>query len=228
MRRQKNLDESINGYGEYFIKANYGNQNASIINEEDKHYFDFAEIFGNSNPVWLEIGCGKGQFICELAKRMPDVNFFAVEKNPSVLSMACKKALQENVTNVRFFNCSAEYLARYFPAKSIGRIYLNFSCPFPKHAYRNRRMTSEKFLDIYKVILQDGAEIHQKTDNMQFFEFSLETFSSNGFAMKNISLDLHKSGMEDNIVTEYEKRFSDMGMPIYRLEAYIKNIDIDK
>ena len=89
-------------------------------------------------------------------------------------------------------------------------------------------MTSEKFLDIYKVILQDGAEIHQKTDNMQFFEFSLEMFSSNGFAMKNISLELHKSGMEDNIVTEYEKRFSDMGMPIYRLEAYIKNIDIDK
>lgn len=83
-------------------------------------------------------------------------------------------------------------------------------------------MTSEKFLEIYKKILAPNAEIHQKTDNMQFFEFSIEMFSSNGFALKNISLDLHKSNLKDNIVTEYEKRFSDMGMPIYRLEAYIK------
>lgn len=222
MRRQKNLDVCIESYGEYFIRANYGNQNASIINAEDVHYFDYVDIFGNSNEVWLEIGCGKGQFICELAKKMPDINFFAVEKNPSVLSMACKKAIDEGLHNVRFFNCSAEYLARYFTPKSIGRIYLNFSCPFPKHAYRNRRMTSEKFLEIYKKILAPGAEIHQKTDNMQFFEFSIEMFSSNSFALKNISLDLHKSNFEDNIITEYEKRFSDMGMPIYRLEAYIK------
>lgn len=222
MRRQKNLDETILGYGDLFIRANYGNQNASIINPEDIHYFDYEAMFGNSSPVWLELGCGKGQFIAELAKRSPNINFIAVEKNPSVLSMACKKIVDEGITNVRFFNCSAEYLARYIPAKSIGRIYLNFSCPFPKGAYRNRRMTSEKFLDIYKVILAPGAEIHQKTDNMQFFEFSIEMLSSNGFAIKNVSLDLHKSGFEDNIVTEYEKRFSDMGMPIYRLEAYVK------
>ncbi len=222
MRRMKNLDSCIDGFGEYFIKVDYGNQNSSIIEEKDIHYFDFKEIFGNENNVQLEIGCGKGQFIAELAKRTPDINYFAVEKNPSVLAMACRKALEENITNVRFLNCSAEYLERYFPKESIGRIYLNFSCPFPKNSYANRRLTHKKFLDIYKKILSPGAEIHQKTDNMHFFEFSIEQFSSNAFALKNVSLDLHNSGIKDNIVTEYEKRFSDMGMPIYSLEAYVK------
>lgn len=222
MRRMKNLDECIDGFGEYFIKVDYGNQNSSTLEEEDIKYFDFEKIFGNGNKVQLEIGCGKGTFITKLAERTPDINYFAIEKNPSVLAMACKKAIEKNITNVRFLQCSAEYMERYFPANSIDRIYLNFSCPFEKHTYANRRLTHKKFLDIYKKILMPTAEIHQKTDNMHFFEFSIEQFSSNGFALKNVSLDLHNSGMEDNIVTEYEKRFSDMGMPIYRLEAYMK------
>lgn len=222
MRRMKDLDKCIEEMGEHFIRVDYGNQNSSIIEECDIHYFDYADIFNNNNDVHIEIGCGKGQFICELAKRTPDINYFAIEKNPSVLAMACKKAKSEQIHNVRFLNCSAEYIERYFRPASIGRIYLNFSCPFPKASYSNRRLTHSKFLKIYKNILTPSAEIHQKTDNMHFFEFSIEHFSQNGFALKNISLDLHNSSFENNIITEYEKRFSSQGMPIYRLEAYIK------
>lgn len=222
MRRMKDLDKCIESFGKNFIKADYGNQNSSILDEKDIKYFDFEEVFGNNRSVQLEIGCGKGSFITELAKRTPEINYFAIEKNPSVLAMACRKALDAGISNVRFMQCSAEYLERYFPNNSVERIYLNFSCPFEKNTYANRRLTHRKFLDIYKKILAPQAEIHQKTDNMHFFEFSIEQLSANGFAIKNVSLDLHKSDFKDNIITEYEKRFSDMGMPIYRLEAYIK------
>ncbi len=221
MRRLKDLDRIIDEFGEYFINVDYGNQNSSIVDECDIHYFDYEAVFGNSNPIELEIGCGKGQFVCELAKRNPDINYFAIEKNPSVLAMACTKAMEEGLKNVRFFNCSAEYLERYFKPNTVQMIYLNFSCPFPKSSYANRRLTHKKFLAIYKKLMAPGAEIHQKTDNMQFFEFSIEHFSQNGFELKNVSLDLHKSGFEGNIVTEYEQRFTELGMPIYRLEAFI-------
>ncbi len=222
MRRMKDLDEKIEEFGDLFIRVDYGNQNSSVVEEKDIHYFDYEAVFGNKNEVQLEIGCGKGQFICELAKRNPNINYFAIEKNPSVLAMACRDAVEAGINNVRFLNCSAEYLLRYFPKESVSRIYLNFSCPFPKHTYANRRLTHRKFLEIYKVIMKNDAEIHQKTDNMHFFEFSIEHFSANGFAIKNVSLDLHKSDFEGNIVTEYEQRFSEQGMPIYRLEAYLK------
>ena len=123
--------------------------------------------------------------------------------------------------NVRFLKLSAQYLWRYIPQKSIERIYLNFSCPFPKEAYRNHRLTAPRFLRIYRQILADGARIWQKTDNMHFFEFSIESLSQNGFVLENVSLDLHHSGFAGNIVTEYERRFSEQGLPIYRLEAYL-------
>ena len=118
--------------------------------------------------------------------------------------------------------CRAEYLPKYIPDDSIERIYLNFSCPFPKKKYAHHRLTDGRFLNIYRQMMKKGAEIHQKTDNTILFEYSVEQFSQNGFAMKNVSLDLHNSVFEGNIMTEYEKRFTDLGQPIYRLEAYIK------
>ena len=126
------------------------------------------------------------------------------------------------VTNVKFVKCRAEYLPKYINPNSIARIYLNFSCPFPKKKYASHRLTNRRFLEIYKPLLAPGAEIHQKTDNMHFFEYSIEEFSQNGFALKNVTLDLHNSSFEGNIMTEYEKRFTDLGQPIYRLEAYLK------
>ena len=103
------------------------------------------------------------------------------------------------------------------------RILLYFSCPFPKSGYATHRLTHNRFLEIYKRLLKKGGEIHQKTDNMHFFEFSLEQLSASGFALKNVSLDLHKSGYEGNIMTEYEEKFTSKGFPIYRLEAYIND-----
>ena len=188
---------------------------------KEKAYLDFSVLFGNDHPVQMEIGCGKGRFITELGKREPGINFLAVEVNRSVLCSACELALAEHVDNVRFLHLGAEVLAKYIPPHCIGRIYLNFSCPFPKKAYENKRLTNLRFLESYKELLASGAEIHQKTDNMHFFEYSLEQYSLAGYKIKNVSLDLHAAGFEENIMTEYEKRFTDLGQPIYRLEAYL-------
>lgn len=187
--------------------------------ESNPSYYDLKAVFGNDNPVRLEIGCGKGQFICELAKRNPDINYVAIEVCDDVAVIACERVKEAGLNNVRFMVTGAEYLLKYFGESSIDRIYLNFSCPFPKVRYAKHRLTSPIFLPMYKKILKSGGEIHQKTDNMHFFEYSIERYSELGFRMQNVSIDLHNSGFEGNIVTEYEKRFTDLGQPIYRLEA---------
>ena len=219
MRRKKNLEERIAGFDNIISIPKVRDDYRNII--ADKDYFDFKELFGNENPVHMEIGCGKGQFMFELAQRTPDINYIAVEVNESVISDACKKAQEAGIENVIFMKCGAEILTKFIKPASIGRLYLNFSCPLPKKANENRRLTNIRFLEIYKEILTSDAEIHQKTDNMHFFEYSIEQYTLAGFKLKNVSLDLHNSDFEGNIVTEYERKFSSMGMPIYRLEAYI-------
>lgn len=189
---------------------------------EKKEYIDTAALFGNNNPVVLEIGCGKGRFACEFAKRNPHVNVLALEKCANVLVIASETAMKENISNLIFLHGGAEYLEKYIIPETVERIFLNFSCPYPKKRYANHRLTNARFLKSYAVILKKGAEIHQKTDNMHFFEYSIEQLSDYGFTIKNVSLDLHNSEFEGNIETEYEQKFSSLGMPIYRLEAYLK------
>lgn len=221
MRRKRNLDQRL---------ADCKDKLFDIITDElnfekaiqNKEYIDFDKIFGNDNPTVLEIGCGKGKFACEYAKAHPEQNVIAVEKYGNVIVEACERAIEDGIDNLYFIKGNAEYLPKYIKDGSVERIFLNFSCPFPKNKYAIHRLTHHRFLSIYRLLLCEGGEIHQKTDNMHFFEFSIEEFSQNGFALKNVSLDLHRSGFEDNIMTEYEVRFSSMGMPIYRLEAYIK------
>ena len=210
-----------NTYARFDIAAASG-KGSVIVDEDGKEYIDLGALFGREAPTVLEIGCGKGQFICELAKRQPNVNHLAVEVSSNVIVDAAEAVIAQGIENVRFMRGNARYLDCFIPAGLIRRIYLNFSCPYPKNTYANHRLTHGEFLEIYKRLLAEGGEIHQKTDNMHFFEFSIEQFSENGYGLKNISLDLHNSGFEGNIVTEYEKRFSDMGMPIYRLEAYLR------
>lgn len=221
MRRKRNLDQRL---------ADCKDKLFEIITDElnfekaiqSKEYIDSDKIFGNDNPTVLEIGCGKGKFACEYAKAHPEQNVIAVEKYGNVIVEACERAIEDGIDNLYFIKGNAEYLPKYIKDGSVERIFLNFSCPFPKNKYAIHRLTHHRFLSIYRLLLCEGGEIHQKTDNMHFFEFSIEEFSQNGFALKNVSLDLHRSGFEDNIMTEYEARFSSMGMPIYRLEAYIK------
>ena len=218
MRRKKHLEERLAECGDMIIYMDREDRNYQV--KDTKDMLDPAALFGREAPLELEIGCGKGQFICELAAREPGKNFLAVEKASNVIVDAAAKAIAAGLTNVRFMRGGAEYLQSYIPEHSVSRIYLNFSCPFPKKSYAAHRLTHHRFLEIYKTLMLPGAEIHQKTDNRGFFEFSLEEFSQNGWKLKNISLDLHASDFEGNIVTEYEKRFSEQGFPIYRLEAF--------
>lgn len=219
MRRKKNLKERLDACGNMIIYLDREDMNFS--NTEKDKLLDLAGIFGNSNPVELEIGCGKGQFAREIAVRNPQVNFLAVEKSSNVIVEGAEKAIEEKIPNLRFLRGGAEYLRTFLPDNSVEKIYLNFSCPYPKNSYKTHRLTHRNFLEIYRHLLKPYGEIHQKTDNMHFFEFSIEEFSQSGFLLRNISLDLHNSGFEGNIVTEYEQKFSDQGMPIYRLEAYL-------
>lgn len=220
MRKKKYLDERLQAVSDILFISDIEDRNFNTAAEK-KEYIDFDKWFGRSAPCMLEIGCGKGGFAAEFARRNPDVNLIAVEKDANVIVSACEKIKEEGITNVRFIKCSAEYLPKYIRGDSIERIFLNFSCPFPKNKYATHRLTHLRFLEIYKDLMKDGAEIHQKTDNMHFFEFSLEAFTNSGFALKNVSLDLHNSGFEENIETEYEHKFVSLGLPIYRLEAYI-------
>lgn len=221
MRRKKHLEERLAECGDYIIYMDREDRNYQV--KDTENILDYETVFDNRNPVHLEIGCGKGQFACEIAKRNPGINYLAVEKSSNVIVDAAEKAISEDIPNLRFLRGGAEYLESYIPSGSVGMIYLNFSCPFPKKSYAAHRLTHRNFLAIYEKLLADGGEIHQKTDNRAFFEFSLEEFSQSGWTLKNISLDLHNSDFEGNIVTEYEKRFSQAGFPIYRLEAFKQN-----
>lgn len=220
MRKKKHLEERLEKCTNLITL--FSDDSNFITAIEKKEYIDTEAIFGNSNPVVLEVGCGKGKFACELAKREPGINVLALEKCSNVLVIACENGMNENVENLRFLRCGAEYLEKYIKPESIERIYLNFSCPYPKKRYANHRLTNPRFLKSYASILKMGAEIHQKTDNMHFFEYSIEQLTGFGFSLKNISLDLHNSEFEGNIETEYEQKFSSQGFPIYRLEAYMK------
>ncbi len=219
MRRKRNLDERLAAVKDYIIQRTIFELNMKTAIQQ-KDYIDYSKVFGNDGRVELEIGCGKGKFITELARRNPDVNFIAVEMLSNVVVEACEKAKKEGLKNVKFMIIRAECLESYIPSNSISRIYLNFSTPLPQKGYEKQRLTHRKFLDIYKKILTDDGEIHQKTDSKSLFEFSVAEFSQNGFALKNVCLDLLHSDCKNNIMTEYELKFAEMYMPIYRLEAY--------
>lgn len=224
MRRKKNLDERIAACKEVMLYMQCQNEHADDPLSEE-FFADSRKVFGNDNPLYLEIGCGKGGFAIEFARQNSDINLIAVEKTPNVLVTGMEEQMKLRLPNLKFCMGQAEYLDHLFHDGTIDRIFLNFSCPFPKKRYAMHRLTHARFLAIYHKIMKENAEIHQKTDNMHFFEFSIEQLSNNGFPLKNISLDLHNSGFEGNIMTEYEKRFTDLGQPIYRLEAVNRRED---
>ncbi len=221
MRKKKHLEDRLSAVSKVLFVCDTADRNFNTA-VEDKEYLDLEKIFGNNNPVFLEIGAGKGRFAVEFAKQNPNINLIAVEKDSNVIVSACETALLENLNNLYYIKGAAEYLPKYLKDGSVERIFVNFSCPYPKNKYASHRLTAPGFLKIYKRLLTDTGEIHQKTDNMHFFEFSLENLSANGFCLKNISLDLHASDFRGNIMTEYEEKFVKMGLPIYRLEAYKK------
>lgn len=179
-------------------------------------------------PIHLEIGCGKGTFILETAKRNPDIMFVAMEKVTDVLMLAAEKIKAADLPNVKLWNGGAEHIAEWFQPGDVQRIYLNFSDPWPKAKHAKRRLTYESFLDIYRTVLTDDGEIFFKTDNRPLFDFSLDEFQRCGYLLRNLTYDLHNSQWnENNIVTEYEANYSAKGFPINRVEA-VMNPDYKK
>jgi tRNA (guanine-N7-)-methyltransferase len=184
----------------------------------------WKERFGNDHPIHIEIGCGKGRFINTLAERHPDINFIAIELKAEVVLRAAQRTEKREIPNLAFVQYNAALLPDLFGAEEVTRIYLNFSDPWPKTRHAKRRLTYASFLNTYKQVLKKNGEIHLKTDNEKLFEFSLNQFSNERFQLRNITFDLHQSALaEENVMTEYEERFSSRGQRIYRTEAIFRS-----
>ena len=204
MRKKKNGEKRIAACADYLVTEPISS---------------FAELFGNGREVHVEIGCGKGNFVCGMAQKYPDVNFLAVEKVSDVCCIALEKAKAALETtggdNVRFYIGDAKSLCELIPAHSVDCIYLNFSDPWPKKGHTKRRLTYRGFLEIYETLLKEGGVLKLKTDNVGLFDFSLEEFGAFGLEFLMQTRDLHNSEYaEGNVMTEYEKNFSEKGMSI--------------
>ena len=212
MRKKKNLDARLEACS------------AVLVSEPAAHKGNWRALFGNNNPLHLEIGCGKGRFIIETARRNPDINYLAIEREEGALIMGTERAMELSLPNLLFLDFDASNLTDIFADGEIDRIYLNFSDPWPPNRQRKRRLTHANFLALYDCVLAKNGQLHFKTDNQRLFEFSLEEICGYGWLIQNICLDLHNSDF-DNIMTEYEERFSKEGFRIYRLEACRRSED---
>lgn len=210
-RKRKNTPERIEACKDYFIES------------PSEYKESWSEFFGNTNPIHLEIGCGKGDFVKGMAEKNPNINFIAVEKATDIIVLALEKVKKANLPNVRFINCDAAQLEDLFPADFFNVIYINFPDPWPKKRHAKRRLTSKEFLDIFRVILTSEGSIHFKTDNIDLFNYSLESFTENNYRLENVTFDLKTEELEyDNVKTEYERNFIAKGFNINRLEAFVK------
>lgn len=207
VRKRKGAEEHLANHPHYVI-----------VNPENAKG-KWQEIFGNDKPIHIEVGSGKGAFITGMALQNPDINYIGIDIQVSVLSYALDKVLASGAENIRLLQVDGSSLTNYFADGEINLLYLNFSDPWPKKKHAKRRLTYKTFLDTYKQILPEHGEIHFKTDNRGLFEYSLASFSQYGMVLKQVWLDLHASDFQGNVMTEYEKKFSNKGQVIYRVEA---------
>lgn len=192
-----------------------------VIPEPEKLKGKWQEEFGNSNPLHIEAGTGKGRFITGMALANPDINYIGIELFDSVIVSGLQTVLDEEggIPNLRLLRVNAQEMTSFFEKDEVDRLYLNFSDPWPKTRHAKRRLTHDSFLKLYETVLPKNGEIHFKTDNRGLFEFSLMSISEYGMLLKDVSLDLHANEPEWNIMTEYEEKFKKKGQPIYRMEA---------
>lgn len=209
LRKKKWITEAIQDYAEIVI----------LDVEEIGYNGCWQKLFGNNRPIHLEVGTGKGRFIVETAVANPSINYIGLEKHVDVLYYAAKFAKEKKVPNLRLIVGDASDIDKIFAPGEINQLYINFCDPWPKDRHAKRRLTHENFLAKYKTVLVPGGEIHFKTDNRVLFEFSLSELARSGFCIKNDTFDLHNTSCEDNIMTEYEMKFSQQGMKICRCEA---------
>ena len=224
MRKKRNFDARMDACGHLLLaQGTNGILNMQEAVETYRNLIDFSKAFGNDNPVCLEIGAGKGGFIIQLAEKNPSVNYLALEKMSNVILTPMEEVVKQGVGNIRFLNIRAECLPCYIPEGSLDCIYLNFSTPLPKLGYANQRLTHRNFLEKYKKLLKKGGKIVQKTDDRPFFDFSIEEYTACGFILQEVNYDLHANGNpEDNIVTEYESKWLQRGLPIHRVVAVME------
>lgn len=191
-----------------------------VVAQPEEWKGKWQERFPKNQPIQIEIGMGKGQFITGMAKANPEINYIGIDMQVSVVSFALDKVLAEHLPNVQLLHVDGSALTNYFADGEVDQIYLNFSDPWPKKRHEKRRLTSKEFLSVDEQILRPQGEIHFKTDNRGLFEYSLASFSQYGMVLKKVWLDLHQSDeVATNIMTEYEEKFSAKGQPIYRVEA---------
>ena len=221
MRKKRNFDARMEACADLLLaKGANGILNMKEAAENYRDLIDFKGAFNNDNHVFLEIGCGKGGFVIALAEQNPHINFLALEKMSNVILTPMEEVKKRGLTNIRFLNIRAECLPCYIPEDSLEGIYLNFSTPLPKLGYATQRLTHRNFLEKYKKFLKTGGRIFQKTDDRDFFEFSIEEFTACGFALEDVTFNLHENGNPEwNIVTEYEQKWVERGLPIHRLVA---------
>lgn len=173
---------------------------------------------GEYKRLYVEVGCGKGGFTAKTAAAIPDALIVAIERVPDAMVIGMERVCDEGIENVRFIDTDANLLPEIFEKGEVDRIYINFCDPWKKKKQAKRRLTSPGFLRLYREILKDGGEIHFKTDNLPLFEYSLEQFSENGWALSEVTRDLHAQGPV-GIMTDYEKKFYEQGVPINRCVA---------
>ena len=194
---------------------------AYVIQEPQNNKGKWKEVFGNAHPVHIEVGMGKGRFIMDMARLHPENNYIGIEMYDSVLLRAVQKReqLEEEIPNLYFVRMDARILPEVFEKGEVGRIYLNFSDPWPKERHAKRRMTSRQFLERNSEIRSPQGRVEFKTDNRGLFEFSLEEVKEAGWKLEAYTFDLHheKEMMEGNVMTEYEEKFSSMGNPIHKM-----------
>ncbi|SFG33571.1 tRNA (guanosine(46)-N7)-methyltransferase TrmB [Oribacterium sp. WCC10] len=210
----------ITGSEDFVANSDY------VTHDPENNKGRWTAFFGNDNPIRIEIGMGKGQFIENMAARNPDINYIGIERYDTVILKAIKKreAMEKDgvkLDNLTFISIDARLLADVFAPGEVDRIYLNFSDPWPKDRQANRRLTSPVFMKIYREFLKADGQLEFKTDNTGLFDYSLESIPESGWKLSAVTRDLHNdfSMNEGNIMTEYEEKFSAKGNPIYKLIA---------
>ena len=192
-----------------------------VVQNEKELKGNWQSVFEKEQPLYIEVGMGKGQFVIGMAQKNPHLNFIGIEKFDSVMVRALEKVIEAGeLPNLKLLIIDADELTEIFEENEVAGVYLNFSDPWPKPRHAKRRLTHENFLKLYQTIMKEDGAIRFKTDNRLLFEYSLASLSQYGMILQDVALDLHKrEDLEWNVMTEYEQKFSAKGQPIYRLEA---------
>lgn len=211
LRRKPWVDEAIHAFDAFVISK------GQELGEEKKGRWH--EIFGRKAPIHVELGTGKGDFISQMAERHPETDFIGIEAQQDVLYTAAEKVGEKGLGNVRLLVFDICHIEDIFSPGEVDRFYINFCDPWPKKRHAKRRLTHASFLGKYRRLLSRGGELHFKTDNRPLFDFSLEQFEEAGLAVRDVSYDLHGENRPDNVMTEYERKFSGLGERIHRCEV---------